>query len=69
MLRSRGGIAQLVEYRSPKPWVVGSNPSAPAKKSKSIGLDIFFPVFSVPKTVIDSGKIALLDYVSYCFNN
>ena len=26
------GIAQLVEYRSPKPWVVGSSPSAPAKK-------------------------------------
>ena len=24
------GIAQLVEYRSPKPWVVGSSPSAPA---------------------------------------
>ena len=26
------GIAQLVEYWSPKPWVVGSSPSAPAKK-------------------------------------
>ena len=25
------GIAQLVEYWSPKPWVVGSSPSAPAK--------------------------------------
>ena len=25
------GIAQLVEYRSPKPWVAGSNPPAPAK--------------------------------------
>ncbi len=24
------GIAQLVEYWSPKPWVVGSSPSAPA---------------------------------------
>ena len=24
------GIAQLVEYRSPKPWVAGSNPPAPA---------------------------------------
>ena len=29
---SNRGIAQPVEYRSPKPWVVGSNPSAPAKK-------------------------------------
>ena len=27
------GIAQLVEYRSPKPWVVGSSPSAPAMMS------------------------------------
>ena len=35
------GIAQLVEYRSPKPWVVGSSPSAPAKKSKSKDLDFF----------------------------
>ena len=26
------GIAQLVVYRSPKPWVAGSNPPAPAKK-------------------------------------
>ena len=26
------GIAQLVEYRSPKPWVAGSNPPAPVKK-------------------------------------
>ena len=36
------GVAQLVEYWSPKPWVVGSSPSAPAKKSKSRGLDFFF---------------------------
>ena len=35
------GIAQLVEYWSPKPWVVGSSPSAPAKKSKSSDLDFF----------------------------
>ena len=28
------GIAQLVEYRSPKPWVAGSNPPAPAKKER-----------------------------------
>ena len=37
------GIAQLVEYWSPKPWVVGSSPSAPAKKSTSFGLSIFYP--------------------------
>ena len=30
------GIAQLVEYRSPKPWVVGSSPSAPAKKKRMV---------------------------------
>ncbi len=28
------GIAQLVEYWSPKPWVVGSSPSAPAKNKE-----------------------------------
>ena len=28
------GIAQLVEYWSPKPRVVGSSPSAPAKKTR-----------------------------------
>ena len=38
---SHRGIAQLVEYRSPKPWVAGSNPPAPAKKSKSKDLDFF----------------------------
>ena len=27
------GIAQLVEYRSPKPWVAGSNPPAPVKNA------------------------------------
>lgn len=26
------GVAQLVEYRSPKPGVVGSSPSAPASR-------------------------------------
>ena len=35
------GIAQLVEYRSPKPWVVGSSPSAPAKKERSISFVLF----------------------------
>ena len=38
------GVAQLVEYWSPKPWVVGSSPSAPAKKSKSKDLDFFICV-------------------------
>ncbi len=33
------GIAQLVEYRSPKPWVAGSNPPAPANtKGTPIGV-------------------------------
>ena len=35
------GIAQLVEYWSPKPWVVGSSPSAPAKK-KAKSKDLAF---------------------------
>ena len=41
MVIAHRGIAQLVEYWSPKPWVVGSSPSAPAKKSASFGLPIF----------------------------
>ena len=30
LITNNRGIAQLVEYRSPKPSVVGSNPTAPA---------------------------------------
>ena len=36
------GIAQLVEYWSPKPWVVGSSPSAPAKNPKASAFGFFF---------------------------
>ena len=36
------GIAQLVEYWSPKPWVVGSSPSAPAKKKAKSKFDLAF---------------------------
>ena len=36
------GVAQLVEYRSPKPWVAGSSPPAPAKKIKSTFFVGFF---------------------------
>ncbi len=50
------GIAQLVEYRSPKPWVAGSNPPAPAKIYRIVVWlsDIFcyfgcFSVFLCPK--------------------
>ena len=35
------GVVQSVEHQSPKPRVVGSSPSAPAKKSKSKDLDFF----------------------------
>ena len=31
------GIAQLVEHRSPKPSVEGSNPSAPANNQRAAG--------------------------------
>ena len=30
------GIAQLVEHRSPKPSVEGSNPSAPASNKRAV---------------------------------
>ncbi len=37
------GIAQLVEYRSPKPWVAGSNPPAPDQNAlKSVDFSAFF---------------------------
>ena len=48
MFRSRGGIAQLVEYRSPKPWVAGSNPPAPAKKKAIRVSEWLFSVKFVP---------------------
>ena len=39
------GVAQLVEYWSPKPWVVGSSPSAPAKKFDKLRLvEFFYPL-------------------------
>ena len=41
------GIAQLVEYRSPKPWVAGSNPPAPAKKKADCESNLLFSVKSV----------------------
>ena len=40
------GIAQLVEYRSPKPWVAGSNPPAPAKKIADCESNLLFSVKS-----------------------
>ena len=42
------GIAQLVEYRSPKPWVAGSNPPAPAKKKAIRKSEWLFSVKFVP---------------------
>ena len=35
------GIVQLVEYRSPKPQVLGSNPSAPGKSLHPGDGDLF----------------------------
>ena len=39
--RSHRGIVQSVEHQSPKLGVVGSSPSAPAKKAKPQGLAFF----------------------------
>ena len=36
------GIAQLVEQRSPKPRVLGSNPSTPAKKKADCESNLLF---------------------------
>ena len=40
------GIAQVVEQRSPKPFVVGSNPTAPAKKKADCESNLLFSVKS-----------------------
>ena len=42
MVSVHRGVAQLVEYWSPKPWVVGSSPSAPAKKRTGSLSYLFF---------------------------
>lgn len=53
------GIVQLVERRSPKPRVVGSNPSAPAKQKKSIatsdGLFLFRMRFAMKNPSFSHG--------------
>ncbi len=45
------GIAQLVEYRSPKPWVAGSNPPAPARKKHTFVYQDKFLLFSTKSAV------------------
>ena len=43
------GVAQLVEYWSPKPWVVGSSPSAPANKKGTFVYQKFLFCLSKPQ--------------------
>ena len=69
------GIAQLVEYRSPKPWVAGSNPPAPAKQNntKPIGL-VFFCFTAVlcdeePHRILPKGKITVGLALSPIYNS
>ena len=45
-IRVHRGVAQLVEYRSPKPWVAGSSPPAPAKKKDDCESNRLFSVKS-----------------------
>ena len=45
------GVAQLVEYWSPKPWVVGSSPSAPAKKEATFGRQKLLLFLSIAKAM------------------
>ena len=61
MRHKNRGIAQLVEYRSPKPWVVGSSPSAPAKK-KTIRASEW--LFSVKSVLTDGINPTLLDEIA-----
>ncbi len=49
------GVAQLVEYRSPKPVVVGSSPTAPAKYRIDFS-DRYSGVFGIPLVVVILGR-------------
>ena len=51
------GIAQLVERRSPKPWVVGSSPTAPAK----IWMAVFGPhVHKITQKILKNACVAAI---------
>ena len=58
------GIAQLVESRSPKPLVVGSSPTAPAKILVRKNGDFFFP-FIILKPLI-CGHFRRFRFVYMC---
>ena len=54
------GIAQLVEYRSPKPWVAGSNPPAPVKNAlESRDSEAFFLFILCDLSQCKVGQISL----------
>ena len=55
-----GGIAQLVEYRSPKPWVVGSSPSAPANKKGTFVYQKFLFCLSIAKAMVYHHALACI---------
>src|SRR5690554_4099606 len=63
------GIAQLVEHRSPKPRVVGSSPSAPARSASQN--DIIAPVVRLPRAadpwhaMREPGGRRLADHCAY----
>ena len=49
------GIVQLVEYRSPKPQVVGSNPTAPVIKASKYYLLAFCVLVFYGLLFLDGG--------------
>lgn len=53
------GVVQLVESRSPKPLVLGSSPSAPAKESESNRFRIFYFGGARTRTLFPGGKRVL----------
>lgn len=60
------GIVQLVERWSPKPNVVGSNPTAPAKREQSSNrMAVFLYSFAVLFVAVLVYRIVNGDYLCY----
>ena len=63
------GIVQLVEYRSPKPQVVGSNPTAPVisdLRSRNVDGGFFVCRVVAPPSALSSGPVSLTNLFPKC---
>ena len=58
------GVAQLVEYRSPKPMVAGSSPVAPAKH-KHYDQESFWALFAIVNPMINVKAVPVRGYLPH----